>query len=94
MNESDGLPDMQQLVARLGPHPATALGLDLETGSGRAAWWVAAIVLSAAGGEERSLGAFRRLRDAGGGEFYSHRLGDAHEAGHILQRYALTPRYS
>jgi len=59
------LPDMQQLVERMGPHPATELQLDLSSESGQLAWWATAVVLAAAGSEARGLEASRRLLDRG-----------------------------
>lgn len=56
---------MRQLVARLAPHPATRLGLDLESEGGRGAWWSVALLLAAAGTETRGLAAARALLDAG-----------------------------
>lgn len=56
---------MRQLVTRLAPHPASQLGLDLASEAGRAAWWVAALVLAGAAGEAPGLAAARGLLDAG-----------------------------
>jgi hypothetical protein len=58
-------PDMRELVGRLAPHPATQLGLELASEAGRAAWWVAALVLAGAAGEAQGLAAARGLLDAG-----------------------------
>ncbi|MDJ0850309.1 MAG: hypothetical protein QNK04_18205 [Myxococcota bacterium] len=60
-----GDPTLRDVVAQLGPHPATRLGLDLGLPEGRSRWWVAALVLGSGAPEETALRAVRRL--AGGG---------------------------
>lgn len=56
---------MRDLVARLGAHPTSRLGLDLSIPSGRAGWWLTAVILGAAASEERAMAAASRLSTAG-----------------------------
>lgn len=56
---------MQQLVERMGRHPASELQLDLASESGQQAWWATAIVLAAASSEARAVQAARRLLERG-----------------------------
>ena len=60
-------PSPESLVARLGAHPATALGLDLDADEdpdlGR--WLIASILLGGRTPEAVALGAFRRLHKEG-----------------------------
>ena len=56
---------IREIVARLGGHPARALGLDLGAPADRDRWLVAATLLSLRGGEAAALAAFRDLQEAG-----------------------------
>ncbi len=58
-------PTVRDLVARLGPHPASGLGLDLATAGGRGRWWVAALVLGSGAPEEAALRAVGHLARSG-----------------------------
>jgi hypothetical protein len=55
----------RELVERLGPHPAFALGLDLDAPEGPERWLVAACLLAGRGSEAHRLEAARRLAEAG-----------------------------
>lgn len=58
-------PTVCDVVARLGPHPASGLGLDLATAGGRGRWWVAALVLGSGPPEEAALRAVGHLARSG-----------------------------
>ncbi len=55
------LPSAEGLVARLGPHPASVLGLDLEQDAHVDRWLVASILLGGRTPEAAALDAYRRL---------------------------------
>ncbi len=58
-------PTVRDLVARLGPHPASGHGLDLSKPGGRGRWWVAALVLGSGASEEAALRAVGHLARSG-----------------------------
>lgn len=55
----------QALTRRLGPHPATQLGLDLQSARGREAWLLAATLLGTRAGEEAVMALLQTLHRDG-----------------------------
>lgn len=57
----------ESVVGRLGPHPATALGLDLDADGDRdlGRWLIASVLLGGRTREARAIDAFRRLEKEG-----------------------------
>jgi len=55
----------REIVERLGPHPARALGLDLDDEADLFRWLVLACLLGGRGSEEQALAAFRALEAEG-----------------------------
>jgi hypothetical protein len=61
-------PLLETLLEKLGGHPVSALGLDLERPGDIERWFIAACLLSSRAAEERALGAARALSEAGLGD--------------------------
>jgi len=58
----------RELVERLGPHPVTTLGIDLDAAGGPERWLLAACLLAERGSQASALEAARRLAASGLGD--------------------------